>query len=229
MSEMDTATQTAFDAAVAAADAALKSGDAANRIKHATTALELKAAAYHPLPPAEPKNAAEASALIKHLNNTSPEWRAAVLSGRSDVVNAFHAWNKMISDADPVELAAQGVAPAIETPASGAVAHGKDLVEAFNHFAAIGEDPVMTEGFLRREGGYDAAEHQLAQEVHRELSSDPKFLEKLKNGDPFTRRLFDRTSYVLAMGVDPSLPRDPATDKLLSERWHSRYRDGRLT
>jgi hypothetical protein len=57
MAEMDTATQTALDAAIANANAAEARGDHAGRAAAATAALELKKTAYRPLPPENPTNA----------------------------------------------------------------------------------------------------------------------------------------------------------------------------
>src|SRR6516165_3660332 len=167
MAEMDTATQTALDAAIANANRCEQAGDHAGRAAAATAALRLKEAAYRPVPSATPRNGAEASALLDHLNKTSPEWRRDVLAGKSDVVNALHAWNKMISDADPVELAAQGIRPP-QTSAdqTGAVAGGPEMVAAFNHFGDIGElateqDMNVLQGFMRDQK-YDVAEFELA-------------------------------------------------------------------
>jgi hypothetical protein len=107
------------------------------------------------------------------------------------------------------------------------------LVSAFDHFRDMGEmtteqDMAILEGFMR-DRKYDRAEYALAEQVHTELTSDPKFLEKLKSGDPFTQKMFLRTSMVISAGVDSSLPRNETAERLLNERWAARYRDGKLT
>jgi hypothetical protein len=230
----DAAARSALDAAIANANAAEARGDHAGRAAAATEALALKQAAYRPLPPENPRTGAEASALLDHLNRTSPEWRAAVLSGRSDVVNALHDWNKLIADSDPVSLAAVGITPPQSSAdQSGAVAGGPELVAAFNHSRDIGElategDQAIAEEFMR-DARYDAAEYELAKQVHRELTNDPNFLKKLAAKDPFTQKLFTRVSMVIAAGPDSSLPRNETAERLLQDRWAAHYRGGRIT
>jgi len=116
---------------------------------------------------------------------------------------------------------------------TGAVASGPTLVAAFKHFDNIGElatgqDMEVLSDFMR-DAKYDAAEVELAKQVHRELTSSPDFLKKLEAKDPFTQKLFTRTSMVIAAGVDPSLPRNETAERLLQERWGAHYRGGRIT
>jgi hypothetical protein len=187
---------------------------------------------YRQTPSANPRNGAEASALLDHLNKTSPEWRRDVLAGNSRAVGEFNRLNKMVADADLVSFAAQGITPSTEQRPSGAVAGGKELTGMFNAFRDAGEtsegDMAVLEGFLQ-DRQYNRSEFDLAQQVHHELTHSPDFLKRLAAKDPFVTKLFHRTSMVLAAGADHSLPRDPNTEKLLQERWASRYRDGRIT
>jgi hypothetical protein len=227
-------TQAAIDASIAAANRAEATGNHETRASAATNALKLMTERYRQTPSANPRNGAEASALLDHLNKTSPEWRRDVLAGNSRAVGEFNRLNKMVADADPVELAARGITPPSEVDENnGGVAGGPETVAAFNHFGDIGEleteqDMNVLQGFMRDQK-YDAAEFELAKQVHAELTGDPQFLQKLKSGDPFTRKMFLRTSMVIAAGADPSLPRNLQTEKLLQERWAARYRDGRIT
>jgi hypothetical protein len=232
MAEMDAETQSAFDAAVANANRCEQVGDHAGRAAAATAALKLKEAAYRPTPSATPTDAAGAGARLAHLEKDAA-WRARYFAGDAQARQEFRALTTMLS-ADPVSLAAQGITPPSEVDENnGAVAGGPELVAAFDHFRGMGEmtteqDTAILEGFMR-DRKYDAAEFALAEQVHTELTNDPKFLEKLKSGDPFTQKMFLRTSMVLAAGADPSLPNNPETLRLLHERWNARYQGGKLT
>ena len=233
MSEIDpAAAQSALDAGIANANRCEQVGDHAGRVAAATAALKLKEAAYRPTPSANPTDAAGAGARLAHLEK-DVAWRARYFAGDAAARQEFRSLTTMLS-ADPVSLAAQGITPPSEVDENnGAVAGGPELVAAFDYFRDMGEmtteqDTAILEGFMR-DRKYDRAEYALAEQVHAELTSDPKFLEKLKSGDPFTQKIFLRTSMVLAAGADPSLPRNPGVEKLLQERWAARYRDGRIT
>jgi hypothetical protein len=228
----DNAATQALNAAIANANAAEARGDHAGRVAAATAALDLMKAAYSPTPSATPTDAAGAGARLAHLEKDAA-WRARYFAGDAAARQEFRALTTMLS-ADPVSLAAQGITPPAEVDENnGAVAGGPELVAAFDHFRDMGEmtteqDMAIVEGFMR-DRKYDRAEYALAEQIHTELTNDPQFLTKLKSGDPFTQKMFLRTSMVLAAGVDPSLPNDPATLQLLQERWAARYRDGKLT
>jgi hypothetical protein len=229
---MDAAAQSALDAAIANANAAEKAGDHAGRAAAATAALKLKEAAYRPTPGPKPTDGAGAAARLAHLEKDSA-WVARYFAGDPEAQREFKSLTERLANTDDVTRAVQGADRSpfeFEARTSGAEASLRDMVAAFDHFRAIGDeqDVVVLEGFMRDQQ-YNPAEYELAKSVHAELTSSPDFLKRLAAKDPFVTKLFHRCSMVLAAGADPSLPREPGAEKLLSERWAARYRDGRIT
>jgi hypothetical protein len=230
----DLAAQTALDAAIANANRCEQAGDHAGRAAAATAALKLKEAAYRPVPSATPTDASGAAARLAHLEKDSA-WVARYFAGDPQAQREFKSLTERLANTDDVTRAVQGADRSpfeFEARTSGAEASVRDMVAAFDHFRAIGgeQDVAVLEGFMgNRQYGYDPAEHELAKQVHAELTSSPDFLKKLAAKDPFVTRMFHRASMVLSAGVDSSLPRNPQTERLLEERWTARYRDGRIT
>jgi hypothetical protein len=126
----DPAAQAAIAGAIASANAAEAAGNHADRAKHASTALELMKAAYHPTPSATPTDATGASPRLTALGRDG-EWCAKLFSGDGAARQEFDRLTKLLADTPEVERALTGAAMTpfeYEAPASGASASLNDQV-----------------------------------------------------------------------------------------------------
>jgi hypothetical protein len=136
----DLAAQAAIDGAIASANAAEKAGNHADRARHASTALELMKAAYHPTPSATPTDPTGAAARLTALEKDGA-WCAKLFAGDAQAQQEFHSLTKMLSEADPIDRALSGAAPTLfeaESPASGAEASLRDQIDYVNSARADG-------------------------------------------------------------------------------------------
>jgi hypothetical protein len=126
----DPAAQVAIVDAIASADAAEKSGDHAARAKHASTALELMKAAYHPEPSANPTDATGATARLTALGKDG-EWCTKLFSGDGAARQEFDRLNQLLADTPDIERALSNAPPSpweAEGPVSGAEASLRDQI-----------------------------------------------------------------------------------------------------
>jgi hypothetical protein len=207
----DTGIPPDVQAHMTAADAAQATGDHAGRAAAATAALSAWSSALRPVPSAEPRTAAEASARLEHLNK-SPEWRAKYFGGDTATVAEFNRLNEMVSSADPVELALAGVAPVDGIDEnSGAVPSGRDVVAGVAHMREQGfndsEIKEILTGRLVDKGtpltkDEIAAGAQGAQRWLANATRDATFRKALLDGDQDARRRWDFACAVAASGRD---------------------------
>jgi len=134
MPEMDAAAQAAIDGAIASANAAEKAGNHADRAKHASTALELMKANFHPAAPTNPVDATGASARLTALEKDGA-WCQKLFSGDGAAREEFDRLTKLIADTPDTERALAGASRTIfeyEAPASGAEASLRDQISFVN-------------------------------------------------------------------------------------------------